>query len=412
MQTTDITNIMDIIPGNNGDYASVAGRVPPKDRVYQHTRPRSLFLKGPEEMDWDTVHDELKYSKITAEYEKYLEMLYQIRKGVWVATFWNDDEGRNIRDMIHNELKRNPKAKHFETITIELPRLPATHLILRGVPAETTKATVENTVNSYDFGKIVNMTRVYRRNTNIYNGYTNLWAEEFNKEKLPSYLIVDGYTCHIKTAEEAYAKKCYRCKSTNHLIGECPTPAEPYCKTCKAKGHDTAVCTEPNVQKEAPQPNRQDHNLRNTAAESHRDRLDAVSRPEIPEETVQQRKENRNEDWWNATAKKNKSQKQQPPPIPMRHRIVMKPITATKPKFVPEAPTSPPNEDKKDTNEESKITDEDELDNDSLMSSGTPKRPRASASSDEISKQTKAKKVDSESEESTGSDETLTYNIQ
>lgn len=213
--------------------------------------------------------------------------------------------------MIYEKLKKNPADRHFQNISIEPPRLPATHLIVRGIPAETTKGTVEATVNSYEFGKVANMTRVYRKNTNIYNGYTNVWVEDFNKENLPKYLIIDGYTCHVKTAEDMYTKKCHRCKATSHFVKDCPIPAEPYCRKCRTKGHTETECEELTAQKEISKSNQEQPVLDNSInVIQKRNRLVATTTlPSIEEKTERR---HRTTDWWNQVPKA--------PPLPPRKR--------------------------------------------------------------------------------------------
>lgn len=123
---------------SSANYAAVAAasRKAKQERIYAHLRPRSLFVRGSEDIDFDTIYDELTTSPTTKEYAECIEALYEIRNGIWIATFLERENGEAIRDKIHNKIRKNPDHDHFNAFTIELPRLPATHLIIRGVPAK------------------------------------------------------------------------------------------------------------------------------------------------------------------------------------------------------------------------------------------------------------------------------------
>lgn len=71
--------------------------------------------------------------------------------------------------------------------------------------------------------------------------------------------------------------------------------------------------------------------------------------------------------------------------------------------------TSPPSEEKQGTDHECKLTDEEEIEPDSLLYE-TPKRPRYSTSGDDTRIENKAKKLDSDSEDQISPNETLSSN--
>lgn len=102
---TNLDNNMDIpeITKENEveSYAAAMRRTVPKENTYKHLRPRSLFVRGPEEIDFEDIYEELTESSTTKQYTDYIEALYEIRKMIWIVTFLQSEEGANIRDKIH-----------------------------------------------------------------------------------------------------------------------------------------------------------------------------------------------------------------------------------------------------------------------------------------------------------------------
>lgn len=357
---------------------------PRKKPVYKHLRPRSLFLKGPEELDFDIIMDELDENKIMTKYTDAIEALYELRRGIWILTLCKDEENTNLRDKICEEMRRVPENATFQSIQFELPRLPATHLIIKGIPTESTADTVINQINKYGFGKVVNTTRVYRKGTKIYNGHTNVWMEPFTKEKMPSYIDIDGYTCLIRTAEDIYHRKCFRCNATDHMIKDCPI-ANGICTRCKKEGHEAKNCI-----------------YTQTLRDERRTRLGAVSGVATNEERLKRDKADTNIDWYEKTDEpknhvaKAKTDKKcadkGKPTVPSKAHLKSTPQKKTKRKDMDdtiheETDTQKSPETRQvieeSEDENSDAHNESTIDPDSITSENT-KRPRSSNSSDDI----------------------------
>lgn len=202
-------------------YATALRRNTTRPPVHHH-RPRSLFLRVPEDAKYEEIWDDLCENEIAKRYIDKIESLWEMRRGMYIMSFFKDKNGPKTRDALYAQIEKQGLEGHsFRYIRMELPRPPATHLIASGIPTETEPPSVRRDINSQGFGTVVALTRVYRKNTRIYNGRTNIWVESFDKDKMPSIIYIDGYPCQIRTAEDIYKKRCYLCNEEGHVAREC-----------------------------------------------------------------------------------------------------------------------------------------------------------------------------------------------
>lgn len=220
-------------------YSGVVGRKRPQPN-YQHNRPRSIFIRGPDGIDFEMIWNALLENETAREYRKAIEGLLPLRKGTWILTIRSDNEHTNCRDDLYRKLVNENLETGDGPLQFELPRPPATHIIIKGIPTESTKQSVIRDLNKCGFGTVTNTTRVFRRNTNIYNGWTNAWIEDFNRDSMPYYISIDGYICQVKTADEIFRRKCYNCNAPDHIMRDCTK--EKVCTICKKSGHIAYQC--------------------------------------------------------------------------------------------------------------------------------------------------------------------------
>lgn len=389
------------IPKKQG-YASALKKNTPKPPI-QHQRPRSLFIRGSEDLDYDEICAELEQNEISREYINKIEGCWETRRGMWIMTFFKDKQGTSIRDALYEKIQKQcQEGPSFGKFRLELPRPPAEHIIANGIPTETEKQAIIQEINSQGFGKVVSITRVFRRNTNIYNGRTNIWIESFEKEKMPYQLYIDGYLCQLRTAEDIYRRKCYLCNMENHVAKNCPKIQET-CKNCAKAGHTTEEC---NAEKPQPQPQRQ----------RQRERL--VATREVIDRPAKEGRQTENtiKDWFDLVEAARKQEKMTKTKTSGQSKRTEKPTTAPKSRKIqqlkiesrkdqqPEiedSPASPPSDDKMgdpnprivSENAPLDLHNETIIDQDSLMCEHN-KRPREPNSSNEIGTEKKSKQTD------------------
>nr|XP_039258985.1 uncharacterized protein LOC120335528 [Styela clava] len=212
------------------------------------TRPRTLFLTTTKDLDFPRLFDILKTDSASRNYVNNITGLFEGRKGQWICTFAaTDDPNSSCREQFLHDTKGEIRVSDG-AITVSLPTEAPVRISIRGIPGETSYSKAVSTIERLQCGKVRNATRNWYRGTSIYNGYTSFFIENFKKDRLPDYLVIDGKSCKTYLPRESYVPTCGRCLKSGHNFTECKS--EPVCRYCKQLGHLLKEC--PSRRKEFP----------------------------------------------------------------------------------------------------------------------------------------------------------------
>lgn len=224
------------------NYAAAASSIgaDAPERTYGHNRPRTIFLRGNREINDDDIWNALITAQATRQYISSIEAFYNIRQGVWILAMKDvKKDGIITREQLLQETGDGIMTNNGN-IKFELPRKKTKHLVIRGIPTESNKTKVTEELNKCDIGIISNMTRIYRRNTAVYSGNTNVWVEDYKPKNLQKTVSIEGYICRIYEVDTTYKKKCGNCLREGHVIRECKEVV--VCRKCKKPGHKQVHC--------------------------------------------------------------------------------------------------------------------------------------------------------------------------
>ncbi|XP_077968128.1 uncharacterized protein LOC144422154 [Styela clava] len=233
------------------NYAEAASTTPTptsEETTAPTTRPRTLFLTTTKDLDFPRLFDILKTDSASRNYVDNITGLFEGRKGQWICTFAATDEpNSSCREQFMHDTKGEIRVSDG-TITVSLPTEAPIRISIRGIPGETSYNKAVSTIERLQCGKVRNATRNWYRGTSIYNGYTSFFIENFKKDRLPDYLVIDGKSCKTYLPRELYVPTCGRCLKSGHNFTECES--EPVCRYCKQPGHLLKEC--PSRRKEFP----------------------------------------------------------------------------------------------------------------------------------------------------------------
>jgi len=180
------------------------------------------------------------------------------REKTTLITFVKDGNHRDRSiycEEFHKLCKDGQKVK-FNTFEIglktTLPPEPDDIITLYPYPFEMEDFHFKQAIAKTYWGQLNRIQYGKLRNSNIKNGFVNLYIKDANMDIIPPRIKILGHWINVTKPHEAGLPMCNYCKARGHTTPYCPKIAEKKCTNCKEKGHDAQFC-----------PHKQRYNLEN-----------------------------------------------------------------------------------------------------------------------------------------------------